>query len=218
MEPIKENETPSTGSPENSISIPGAVSLDSNESSEVSSNTDLSGEQDVSSIPPQIEQSLDSISSNPVAPQEETMVDGPAPVVTGPAPVVTGPVSESLVENPPFLQSTSSNIAQIELPTHLKQAVNFRKTLKHKKRSDYERLSDNEKMVAKKKIVDNLIHVLRSSTQKTTYNNHKKSILKLRHTLNKHLDYIEKKKRVKSVKKEKIPKTIEKNRRSKSIR
>ena len=211
MEPIKEEETPSAGSLEDDSSVPGAVSFDSNMSSEIESSSEAD---------PVIESTNIGSDVKMEPPVDEIPIDAAPLVDESPnemaAPSV--PVSESLAQNPPFLQSTPAFIAPTEVTSQLKQAINFRKTLKHKKRADYDRLSDSEKMVAKKKIVDNLIHVLRSSTQKTTYKNHKKSILKLRHTLNKHLDYIEKKKKVKSVKKDKMPKTLEKYNRSKSIR
>lgn len=107
-----------------------------------------------------------------------------------------------VVENPPFIApiQTDAFMKEKKIPNELDKVINFRKTIKHKKRPAYEMLSDSEKAEAKKKIVTNFIHVLRASTHKSTYNAHKKSIVKLRHTLNKHLDYIETKKRVKSVK------------------
>ncbi len=219
MEPIKEDETPSTGSLEDNSNVPGAVSFDSSNDSSIEPS--MSPEIESSSAAePVIESTTMGPDVKMEPPVDEIPIDAAPLVDESPnemsAPSV--PVPESLAENPPFLQSTPAFIAPTEVTSQLKQAINFRKTLKHKNRSDYDRLSDSEKMVAKKKIVDNLIHVLRSSTQKTTYKNHKKSILKLRHTLNKHLDYIEKKKKVKSLKKDKMPKTFEKYNRSKSIR
>ena len=113
-------------------------------------------------------------------------------------------IESPVVENPPFLQPTAFEKSKStnKVSEGLRKAINLRKTLKHKKRDHYNRLSDTEKMEIKKTIIDNLIHVLRESTHKNMYTSHKKSIVKLRHTLNKHLDYIETKKKVKTVKKE----------------
>jgi len=102
-------------------------------------------------------------------------------------------------ENPPFLRPEPLTIPEKKLPDHLVKAINFRKTLKHKRPSDYEQLSRSEKGETKNKIIHHLIHVLRTSTQKNIFDSHKRSITKLRHTLNKHLDYIEKNR--KSIKK-----------------
>jgi hypothetical protein len=124
---------------------------------------------------------------------------------------------ETSAENPPFLipTNTAPLVQTSDIPEPLKKAINFRKTLKHKKRVQYEGLSDSEKAVTKKKIIDHLIHVLRASTHRSTYTSHKKSIVKLRHTLNKHLDYIETKKHGKTSKKTSDP-SKKNSRRSKS--
>jgi hypothetical protein len=111
----------------------------------------------------------------------------------------TESIESASSENPPFLRPELLTIPEKKLPDHLVKAINFRKTLKHKRPSDYEQLSRSEKAVTKNKIIHHLIHVLRTSTQKNIFESHKKSITKLRHTLNKHLDYIEKNR--KSIKK-----------------
>ena len=111
----------------------------------------------------------------------------------------TGSTESESLENPPFLRPEPLIIQEKKLPDHLVKAINFRKTLKNKRSSDYDQLSRSEKAEAKSKIIHHLIHVLRTSTQKNTFESHKKSITKLRHTLNKHLDYIEKNR--KSIKK-----------------
>jgi hypothetical protein len=111
----------------------------------------------------------------------------------------TESIESASSENPPFLRPEPLIIPEKKLPDHLVKAINFRKTLKHKRPSDYDQLSRSEKALTKNKIIHHLIHVLRTSTQKNIFESHKKSITKLRHTLNKHLDYIEKNR--KSIKK-----------------
>lgn len=121
------------------------------------------------------------------------------------------------VENPPVIAAAPIKPETIKkVQDELVKVINFRKTLKHKKRKEYENLDDYHKTEAKKKIVKNLIRVLRASTRKSTYNTHKKSIVKLRHTFNKHLDYLETKKRVKTEKKfKKLSNNISNNGKSK---
>ena len=197
MDPISEDKTPESETPSNDSTPPGAVTSIA-DISDQSSN-------DIESASPSLE-----------VPQiQDQIQDQPQPQI--PAPIVA-PSENAIAENPPFLKSGPPQVftEPTNIPPNLKKAINFRKTLKHKKRVEYERLSDSEKLVAKKHIVDNLIHVLRSSTQKTTFQHHKKSIVKLRHTLNKHLDYIETKKRVKSLKKNEKS-NDKKSRRSKKI-
>ena len=130
--------------------------------------------------------------------QEESNDITPDPVEE-----MSADVGEPAAENPPFLQPIAKVESKSKLPEDLRKAANLRKTLKHRKRIYYDKLSDEKKADEKKTIIDNLIHVLRESSHKSVYNSHKKSIVKLRHTLNKHLDYIETKKRVKKITKNK---------------
>ena len=106
--------------------------------------------------------------------------------------------SESI---PPFLQPENLIIKEQKLPDTLNKAIHFRNTLKNKHRGEYDNLSKSEKSDTKKKIIHHLIHVLRTSTQKNTFDSHKKLISNLRRSFNKHLDYIEKNNR--SIKKNK---------------
>jgi hypothetical protein len=190
LSPIKEDITPEPETPSNDSSPPGAVTA-------------------LADISDQI--------SNPSETNTNDAADSPIESAEIQTPVVA-PSMNAIAENPPFLTSGPPQVftAPTEVPPYLNKAINFRRTLKHKKRAEYEGLSDSDKLVAKKQIVDNMIRVLRSSTQKTTFQHHKKSIVKLRHTFNKHLDYIETKKRVKSVKKNEKS-NDKKSRRSKSI-
>jgi hypothetical protein len=173
---ISEDQTPEPGSSANDSNLSGAPIADI--SDQLESGETLSETSEQSSVTP-IEQ-----------------------------PNINVPVDEGSnipLENPPFIAAapikSETIIPEKKVPNELGKVINFRKTLKHKKRYAYEILSDSEKIEAKKKIVNNLIDVLRASTHKSTYNAHKKSIVKLRHTFNKHLDYLETKKRVKTEKK-----------------
>jgi len=229
LTPITEDRTPESEKPSNDSSPPGAVTEIANISDQLS-NSSETNTNDLDSTSPvgapaegPVEAPIGSPVEAPVGSPVEAPVGAPAEgPAEGPveAPVgspemqnkmpypgyetpLVAPSANAIAENPPFLKSGPPKVftAPTNIPSNLQQAINFRRTLKHKKRAEYDRLSDSEKLVAKKHIVDNLIHVLRSSTNGTTFKHHKKSIVKLRHTLNKHLDYIERKKRVKSHKK-----------------
>jgi hypothetical protein len=201
LTPITEYRTPESEKPSNDSSPPGAVTEIANISDQLS-NSSETNTNDLDSTSPDgspVEAPVGAPVGSPVeGPEMQNKMPGPSyetPLVA--------PSANAIAENPPFLKSGPPKVftAPTNIPSNLQQAINFRRTLKHKKRAEYDRLSDSEKLVAKKHIVDNLIHVLRSSTNGTTFKHHKKSIVKLRHTLNKHLDYIERKKRVKSHKK-----------------
>jgi len=208
MDPIKEDVTPdSSAQLEQSGEAPRATSAIADISDQTSGEpiSEVSTDSEISESAPPVEPYVDPAAD--IAPPEGAV-----------SPVAEIPQSVP-VENPPFLQSEPTTLftATNKLSDYLKKAINFRKTIKHKKRAEYEKLSDHDKAVAKKQIVDNLIHILRESTNKSTFKSHKKSIVKLRHTFNKHLDYIETKKRTKTTKKGK-PAIAKSKGRSKSRR
>jgi len=98
---------------------------------------------------------------------------------------------ETARENPPFLRSEPVIISK-KIDNSLSKAIHFRKTLKNKKYDHYQYMGKSERDNIKKKIIHHFIHILRTSTRKNTFEPHKKMISNLRHTFNKHLDYIEK--------------------------
>ena len=240
LETIKENRTPESETLTNNSVFPGAVADISDQLTNESISDVSESNAESPSPSDEIDDEDSAMAPSAMAPSAiaplDTNPSATAPLDTNPsaiapsaiassetapsaiAPSAMAPPMNTIAENPPFLKSGPPKVfgEQPSIPTNLKKAINFRKTLKHKKRSEYERLSDGDKLIAKKQIVNNLINVLRSSTQKTTFQHHKKSIVKLRHTLNKHLDYIETKKSTKSNKKPER-KIFKKSRRSKQI-